>query len=134
MNAPSIDIASMLEAESSAGFILGTNLFTGAEPSTPKNCTTIYDIGGAGPSLGFDNASKDYHYNSVYIRVRSTKYDTGYNLIHQIMELLHGRANETWNSTLYTMIKCISEPAMLDRDENQNFRFFCNFNLQRRSL
>ncbi|KKL64285.1 hypothetical protein LCGC14_2166530, partial [marine sediment metagenome] len=45
---------------------------------------------------------------------------------------LHGKAGETWNATLYTVIYCSSGPALLDWDENNRPRFIINFNLQRR--
>ena len=130
MNAPSIDIAEMLEAVSSLGLTLGVNLFIGSEPVKPNETVTIYDTYGSPPQLTLD--VQDYYYPSIQIRVRAQDYVTGWNLVNSIMLALHGRAQETWNGTLYSVIFCSSGPAHLDWDENRRPRFIVNFNLQRR--
>jgi len=134
MNAPSIDIRHILEAkdDSSGSFdlIFGTNLFIGREPTTPKNCVTIYDTPGFPPYLGLTDTG--YEYPSIQIRVRNTSYVDGWNMINDIMSCLHGISQKIWNETLYSVIYCSSGPALLDWDDNGNCRFICNFNLQRR--
>ncbi len=135
MNAPSYDIAEIIEAHGeSSGFDLtyATNLFIGKEPSTPKDCVTIFDTSGYPPYLSISGET-GYEYPSVQIRVRSTKYTTGWNLLNDIKDALHGINHETWNGTLYTVIYCSSSPALLDWDDNGNARFVASFNLQRRS-
>ena len=131
MNASSVDIKDMLEAESSLGLTFLTDLFIGKEPAKPNTCVTIFDTPGFPPLLTL-NGSDTYYYPSVQIRVRGADYITGWDLIHDIMVALHGRDNETWNATLYTVIYCSSGPALLDWDENSRPRFIINFNLQRR--
>jgi hypothetical protein len=137
MNAPSVDIVSILEAkdDSSGSYDLtfGTNLFIGKEPATPKNCVTIYDTPGFAPYLGVDG-STGYEYPSVQIRVRNTSYVSGWNMINNIKSCLHGIAQETWSGTLYSVILCSGDPALLDWDDNGNARFICNFNIQRRPV
>lgn len=130
MNVVSEDIKDMLVADS-LGLTFADNLFIGREPTVPKNCVTIFDTPGFPPQLTLKQG-EDYFYPSIQIRVRNTDYRTGWNLIKDIMTSLHGRANETWNETLYTVIYCSSGPALLDWDENNRARFIVNFNLQRR--
>jgi len=133
MNPSSKDIVEMLEAESSLGLTFATDLFIGREPTLPKNCVTIFDTPGFPPLLTLDEGDPVYYYPSVQIRVRNTSYLTGWNLIHDIMASLHGRANEvSSDGVLYTVIYCSSGPALLDWDENNRVRFIINFNLQRR--
>jgi hypothetical protein len=132
MNATSVDISDILEAETALGLTLGTNLFIGREPVTPSDCVTIFDTPGYAPQLTLDGAN-DYYFPSIQIRVRNTKYLDAESLIHNIMVSLHGRNHETWNSTLYTLIKCTTEPALLDWDENNRARFVVNFDIQRRT-
>ena len=112
MNAPSVDIKDILEAESSLGLTFATNLFVGYEPPTPDECVTIFDTPG--------------------FRVRSNSYTDGWDLIQDITTVLHGLSQETWNATLYSVIKCSSGPAMLDWDNNNRPRFIVNFDIQRR--
>lgn len=131
MNPSSEDIKDMLETESSLGLTFATDLFIGQEPSKPKNCVTIFDTPSFPPMLTLTKG-EDYYYPSVQIRVRNASYLTGWALIQDIMESLHGRSQETWNGTLYSVIYCSSGPAHLGWDDNGNAWFICNFNIQRR--
>ena len=133
MNIVSEDIKDMLVAETALGLVLATNLFLGAEEKTPRNCVTILDVPGSAPQLTFTKG-ENYHYASIQIRVRNADYTTGWNLIEEIKTSLHGRAQETWNDTLYSVIYCSSGPAHLDWDDNGNARFIININLQRRAV
>jgi hypothetical protein len=130
MNAPSIDIVAMLEDESVLGLTFTENLFIGKEPAKPDDCVIVFDTGGLPPQLTLGD--QGYEFPSVNIRVRSRDYQTGWNLIDDIKTLLHGRAHETWNDTLYTVIYCASGPVHLDWDENSRARFVVNFDMQRR--
>lgn len=130
MNAPSEDICDMLVADSSLGLIFATNLFIGKEPPKPRDCVTIYDTVGYPPPLTLDN--QFYQKPSVQIRVRNSSYLIGMDLAQNILLSLQGRAKETWNGSLYTVIYCSGGPALLDWDDNENARFFINFEIQRR--
>jgi hypothetical protein len=134
MNAPSLDIVEMIEAygdSSGIDLTYATNLFIAVEPTTPKNCVTIFDTPGFAPYLGV-GGDVGYEYPSIQIRVRNTSYTAGWNLINSIKDALHGKHQETWNGALYTLITCSSGPALLDRDDNGLCRLVCTFNLQRR--
>jgi len=130
MNAMSIDIVSLLEDESSLGLVFANNLFIGKEPTSPSNCVTIFDTGGQPPQLTLD--IQGYEYPSVQIRVRNTKYQTGWNLIESIKTVLHGLSQVDVGSTLYSVIYCASGPAFLDWDDNSRARCIINFNCSRR--
>lgn len=131
MNASSVDIKDMLEAESSLGLTFGTNLFIGLEYNTPDECVTIFDINSPGPIMTL-TGEDDYNYDAVQIRIRGNTYQTGIDLAKNIVLYLHGKAQETWNNTLYSLIQCINNPALLDWDEKRRPRFIINFNIQRR--
>ena len=136
MNAPSVDIAAMLVADTDLGLTIGTNLFVGREPdgkNTADDTVTVFDTGATGPQLTLDGVdSANYEYTAVQIRVRNTDYRTGWALAQDIMTSLHGRAQETVNDTLYSVIYTSSGPALLDWDQNHRARFIVNFNIQRR--
>ena len=131
MNAPSIDIKDLLEAEISLGLTYATNLFIGKEPVNPANCVTIFDTTSIPPQLTL--TSQGYEYPSVQIRVRNIDYLTGWNLIESIKNLLHGLNNISCNGYLITLIYCASGPVLLDWDEKSRARLIVNFNLQRRN-
>jgi hypothetical protein len=131
MNPTSKDIKDMLEAESSLGLTFATDLFIGKEPAMPDDCVTIFDTPGYPPQLTLKKG-EDYYRPSVQIRVRNNSYLTGWDLINDIKIALHGVGQETWNSTLYSVIKCSMEPALLDWDEKNRARFVATFDVQRR--
>jgi hypothetical protein len=131
MNAVTVDVKDMLVAETSLALVFATNLFVGKEPDYPDESVTLYDTAGMPPQLTFDPLER-YERPSFQVRVRSNSYTVGWNLTHNIMCALHGRAQETWNGTLYSVIYCSSGPALLDWDTNGRVRFVCNFNVQRR--
>ena len=128
MTLVSEDIKDMLVA--GLGYVFGTNLFISQEPSSPSNCITIFDTSSSPHDLGL--TATGYRYDSIQIRVRNKDYTTGMGIAEDIIGSLHGRAQETWNETLYTVIICSSGPAMLDKDDNSRSRIVVNFNLQRR--
>lgn len=139
MNASSVDIKAMLEDYGdSSGFdediyFYGDdlNVFLNTEPTTPRNCVTIYDTEGFPPYLSLAGET-GYEYPSVQIRIRNSDQIKAWSLIEKIKNSLHGRHQETWNGTLYSRIACSSGPALLDRDENGNWHFIINLELQRR--
>ena len=131
MSAPSVDIKDMLVAGSSPALTFKKDLFIGAEPDIPNNCVTIYDTPGGPPQLTMD-ATEEYEYKSAQVRVRDIDYQTGWNLANEIKTSLHGRAGETWNGTLYTVIMVTNGPFFLKWDENHRVIFIINLNLQRR--
>ena len=132
MNAPSIDIKDILELDSELALIFATDLFIAREPQKPDNTVTIFDYGGGPANLAM--ITQGYEYPSIQIRVKNRNFEDGWEIIERIKTLLHGRANETWNNTLYTVIACASGPALLDWDDNNNVRFIINFNLQRHAV
>lgn len=131
MNPASVDIKDILEAETALGLTHVTNLFIGKEPASPLDCVTIFDTPGLPPQLTF-NRTERYEYPSIQIRVRNSSYASGWDLAQDIVDVLHGRAHETWNAAYYSAIICTSGPALLDWDERGKARFIINFGIQRR--
>lgn len=128
--APSVDIKDILEAESSLGLTFATDLFIGREPTDPDNCVTVFDTPGRPPQLNFDRTEK-YDRPAVQVRVRNRDYRTGWELAHDIKDVLHGKGHEVWNGTTYELILCSGEVAFLDWDESSRARFVVNFDTQR---
>jgi hypothetical protein len=137
MNATVVDIKEMIEAfaleeDSSPGCNIDLYpIFIGKEPAEPFNCITLFEIGTLPPQLTLDR-NEIYEYPMVQIRVRANNYLEGWEMIYNIKNLLHGQGQVTWNGAFYTLIRCISGPALLDYDKNQRVRFIINFYIQRR--
>jgi hypothetical protein len=106
-------------------------VFVGKEPMEPSNTITVFETPGAPPQLTFDR-DEIYEYPSVQVRVRSASYLQGWEQANEIKNALHGRANESWGSNFYTLVRCANGPYLLDYDKNQRVRFIINFDCQRR--
>ena len=136
MNASSVDIKYILENWSdldsdSSNDVTLYPITISREPKTPKNCITIYDIN-AGPSDYLSLSKDKYEYAAVEIRVRSDNYLDGWSMAEHIKSILDGRANETFNNTYYSLIRCLNGPFLLDYDDNHSPRIVMSFLIQRR--
>jgi hypothetical protein len=131
MNPSSIDVKDILCGSRPLGLVFAKNLFIAREPVSPHNCVTIYDTNAFPPQLTFNRLER-YEFPSIQIRIRNSDFREGWDLADKIKILLHGRANETWNGTLYSIIKCSGGPALLGRDDNDRFLIYVNFEIQRR--
>jgi len=129
MNPASEDIKDMLVAETS--LVFATDLFIAKEPAKPDNVVTIFDTPGFPNQLTY-NGDETYQFPSIQIRIRNRVYLTGWELAKEIMDHLHGRAQETVNGTLYSLIRAMGEPVPLHWDKNDRIIFIINFNIQRR--
>jgi hypothetical protein len=141
MNSASEDIKTMLEyyeqvgsgTSDSADDITLFPIYIGKEPAEPADVISIFETGSYGQKLTFDR-TEYYEYTSFQIRIRANYYTDGWEQINWIKNMLHGRANETWGTTFYALIRCSMSPALLDYDKNQRVRFIVNFEVQRRCL
>jgi hypothetical protein len=134
MNAPSKDIKEMIEdmLENSSGHVISKYPINRVMFDEMKsNACTILDIVGGNPQLTMDKAK--YEFLSVQIKVKATDYDDGWAFISSIVDLLHGRANEQYNGSYYSLIECLNGPGFLER-EDQRTIFVANFNIQRREV
>jgi hypothetical protein len=135
MNAPSKDIKEMIEEmlfeDSSDSLATKYPINRVMFDESKSNCSTILDVPGGSPQLTMDVAK--YEFPSIQFKVRCTDYDDGWAFISSVVDLLHGRANETYNGAYYSLIECLNGPGFMGR-ENQRTIFVANFNLQRREL
>lgn len=133
MNIPSEDIKNMLLNEDSSflEYTFTKDIYIGSEPTVPDNCITIFDTPGMGPMLTLDQYTAQ-EYPSVQIRVRNNSYKEGWNQLHDVMVALHGRANETWDGTMYDTVRCSMNPTFLSWDENGRAIFVATFDIRRK--
>lgn len=127
MNAPSIDIRTLLEQES----ILTIPVHIGSEPAEPNNVITIYDTAGFRPMLTLDR-NETFEFPSVQIRVRNVSYLSCLEVCATIKQILHGRGQEIVDGAFYALIRCNHEPEPLGFDTKQRMRFVMNFEIQRK--
>jgi len=133
MNAPSVDIKTLLDGESSFGLTFATNLFVGREPELPDEVTTIFDTPGRGPELFISNDGFKWEHVAFQIRYRDRDYRDGYARAEAIGDYLHGRAHEDIGGTRYELIQSAGSLTLLDWDDNERVRFVQNFTAIRKS-
>ena len=126
-NAPSVDIADILDDSSSGlGLTAATDLFIATMPPEPDDCVCLYDYPG-GPQEQFDHEKPN-----VQIKVRNKDYQVGYALCRDIKYFLHdAHNNEVINATRYIRIYCISDILYLKQDDKKRYLFSINFSAER---
>jgi hypothetical protein len=130
MNASSIDIQDILAEYSSLGLTFNTNLFVAHEPATPNDCVTVYDTSSS-MARALDRDNKVY-FSAVQVRIRDFDYREGWNMANDIREYLDAKVGTKQGGTTYIMIRATSDPQFLERDENERYVFFINFEIIRR--
>lgn len=133
MNLVTTDIKDMLVGESSLGLTFATDLFIGRMPNNPDNCVCLYDLAGQAPLLSLQKSTSNYYYNGLFIKVRNTSYQAAWNKAFAILQFLHAHGNVVLNGTLYTLIRALENPQLIEWDENNRPVFGCNFEVQRRA-
>ena len=130
MNAPSFDMAELLESSAAGlGFVAGTDLFVSAEPDAPDACVTLLDSPGFPP----DTAVADYQKPGLNVRVRGVRggYSTAYAVAASVLNYLHTLHGEIVNGTRYVAIFASTDVIPLGLDENGRPVFSLNFNIHR---
>ena len=134
MNSYSKDIVQLLSDEVSVSLTQAVDLFYARMPTTPQNCTVVYDESGPPPLLQYVKSRSNYYYSSVSIRVRNTDYDAAWVIMDEIQTFLHGHSQVVINGTFYALIKAINPPHQLHFDENDRVVLIINFEVQRRPV
>lgn len=128
------DIVTILNGESSLGLTEATDLFYARMNDVmPQDSVVVIDTPGGPPQLTTQKNTSNYYYSGVSVQVRNSDYDTGYNLLFQILEFLHAQSQITVGTTYYALIKATNDPQLLHYDENDRPVFFVNFEVQRRN-
>jgi hypothetical protein len=101
--------------------VFGTSLFIGFEPTSPKNCVTIYPSGGRPPK-----ALGGKEFPTMLVRIRNEKYSDGYNKAEDIFGLLHKQMDflDTFRGRCFALQ---SSPIFLGHGENGEFIFTQNY-------
>ena len=115
-----------------AGLTLGTNFFYGLLPESPDNAVAIYENSGVSPifTQGTVNTPAIERPQLQFL-VRNTSYETGIALANSLYLFITAIANQTINSTNYLRVVAISNPSVIERDQNKRIIFTCNFDVQR---
>ena len=101
-----------------------TPIYYSSEPNTPDAVITLYNTGGEAPSPKFLMDSP-----SLQARSRANDYETAYNNLQEVFDLLLGRPAFTINTTLYVGIWASTGITEIGRDDNERRLLVCNFRL-----
>lgn len=125
MSSPAKDLVDFILLSSSLVDVIGfgVDVFVGVQPNRPVDCVTLFNTGGWGNTPNYL-----YERPTVQVLVRSSDYETGYNLTESIKKCLHGKNNEEINNSRYVQIFCEGDIQDLGIDpENQTYGFSVNF-------
>ncbi len=126
MNSPARDIVGILQSSPYKIGVFATDMFVSREPTKPDDCTTIFDTGGPEPAA----VDQNYERPTIMVRVRNRDYETGFNLITEIKDILHGYST-TINNTRYVGIWAMQNPTFIGYDSNNHALFTVNFLIHR---
>lgn len=108
---------------------LGQNLFLGYLPDSPNSAGAIYPTGGItavhafNPSPGQAKAQRP----SVQIVWRSSSFSVAESKLRTVWSLMDGLPERTLGGTRYQSIEAISDPFLMNRDEQGRTIMACNF-------
>ena len=114
------DIAEYLEDQ--AHGTVGTDIFVRFMPDSPDNCISVTQTAGRPPMVH----PSTQEYPNVQIRVRNTDSATLFTLINNIYDDLHGLANTTIETRVYS-IQALGAPAFVGRDAKDREIWSVNF-------
>jgi len=103
---------------------VGTNIFTGWMPDSPDVAISVMQTAGGPPMVH----PSTMEYPNVQVLVRHTSYDSGWTLINNIYDDLHGLANTTINTRVYS-IQALAAPVKIAEDAKDRVMFSCNFRI-----
>ncbi len=135
MNPVSEDIKDILVSSSvGAGAFAATTgwaIHIGGLPdgeNVPDTCISITDTGGERPEPNYV-----YQYPTAQIMIRGAvgAYMTAYAKAEEIRDALHARVNESWNTTRYIQILCMSDIGFVAWDDKKRPLFSVNFIIHR---
>lgn len=101
-----------------------TPIYIASEPSTPDAVITLYNTGGEAP-----NPKWLLDFTGLQARSRANDYETAYDNLQDVFDLLLGRPAFTQNTTRYTGILASSGIMDIGRDDNERRILVCNFRL-----
>ena len=126
MKPVSYDIISRI-ADNIPSSIAGTNIFANKEPANPNNCITVYDT-----PAGEQNPKWAVDEEMIQIRCRHTDYETGYELLERIKNLLAGTKEFNIDDTMYVGIWATTNITFLENDDQDRAIMTVNFRIIRK--
>lgn len=128
MRAPSIDIADLLEGETSLGLSIAGNLFVSEMPEKAGLVVSVYDSGGMPQEVNYS-----YKRPNVQVRVRGAvgKYEDAYNMAQDIQDFLLAQRRPVVNGSLYIGIWALSDVQFVGYDESHRPLVTVNFRMDR---
>lgn len=117
MNSPAIDLAKYLSGQTGLGTYGGStdfSIYATLEPNEPKNCVTLYDVGGRGDvDADLDLADVD-----IQVRVRATTYSLAYSKHEIIRDLLVPIGPIICESSSFVGVVMTADISGIGRDED----------------
>ena len=117
------DIASYLQQQGIAG------VYKGFMPDKPDNCVVLFEYAGEPMELTMGSGDPTLERPDLQVRVRNTSYSAARSKIEDVVDALHGLANEVLGDRRYLLIRANQSPESLGLDANNRSEFVCNFSV-----
>ena len=140
MNPVSIDVSDKLVADGVGTFkaTTGWSINISSEPIKPATTITIYDSGGPPPEGYQNRALKPLKSDSVQIRVRADGYETAYDKIKSVNDIIIGWGRFTVEDAAsaildvnYKGIFPMTGIMFLEKNDSAQYIWVVNFRAQR---
>lgn len=107
----------------------GWAIAVGMEPKSPDEAITLYDTGGA-PYFADAYLSTP----TIQVRVRTRKYQDGYDKHEDILAILSGIQNQQIGDSYLLGVWLTSDVMAIGRDDNDRFIFTANYRIERQPI
>jgi len=94
----------------------------------------LYESGGSSPDMGFGSTIPRFKFPRLMVQTRGipNDYDTPNTKIQLAYDALIAiGSDQLLGSTKYQLVRAVSEPFPLGKDDNKRWRFSCNFDIQK---
>lgn len=127
---PVEDIVTFLDGQFSLES--GVNLFAAMTPQDPDDVTAILEYPGTAPDQMMHTALPATDNARIQVLCRSLTYITARDLAQQIWQALVSVFGQTINGTFYHNVAPLSQPALMNRDDQSRFQVIANYEIMRR--
>lgn len=108
---------------------VGTDLFMGFLPDKPDNLVALFEYAGDPMEMTMGSGGSVLERPGLQVRVRNTSYSAAKTKIEDVVDELHGLANETLSNKTYLLIKANQSPESLGLDASFRSEFVVNFSV-----
>ena len=131
-NSSAYDLAYYIRNVLGKGTALGVDVFCNDLPNAPDAAISVFQYGGRGSDRGMGIDTQPLENSSLQVDVRDANPQTAESICYAIYEALDELGvNVTINGTVYTWLRPMQPPFLLERDASKRVTYIFNMECQR---